>query len=64
MLLQDNNDDTEDVSLFDAEETINRPKKIQNQGLFFHLNTFFKKSNIVFILSFYFLSTELALESM
>jgi hypothetical protein len=33
MLLQDNNDDTEDVSLFDAEETINRPKKNPEPGL-------------------------------
>jgi hypothetical protein len=41
MLPQDSNDDTEDISLFDAEEgTANRPKKsrISHQvASFFHL---------------------------
>ncbi|XP_047688984.1 Golgi apparatus membrane protein TVP23 homolog C isoform X2 [Prionailurus viverrinus] len=49
MLQQDSNDDTEDVSLFDAEEeTTNRPKKSKIRhpvASFFHL--FFRVSAIV-----------------
>ncbi|XP_064233862.1 Golgi apparatus membrane protein TVP23 homolog B-like [Aotus nancymaae] len=49
MKQQDSNDDTEDVSLFDAEEkTTNRQKKSKNQASFFHL--FFQVSAIIICL--------------
>uniref|UniRef100_A0A5F4VRJ6 Golgi apparatus membrane protein TVP23 homolog n=1 Tax=Callithrix jacchus TaxID=9483 RepID=A0A5F4VRJ6_CALJA len=59
MLQQDSNDDTEDVSLFDAEEeTTNRPRKSKIRypiASFFHL--FFRVSAVIIYLLCEFLSS-------
>uniref|UniRef100_A0A2I3TN05 Golgi apparatus membrane protein TVP23 homolog n=1 Tax=Pan troglodytes TaxID=9598 RepID=A0A2I3TN05_PANTR len=59
MLQQDSNDDTKDVSLFDAEEeTTNRPRKVKIRhpgASFFHL--FFRVSAIIVYLLYELLSS-------